>query len=195
MTYTISRYPVHLIDVVQVADGSRVTIRPTLPQDLELQRAFFRALSPLSRYCRFMTRASELPDTLAERFANIDYRRHVALLAEVYDETGQQTMVGEARYVVDQADPTVSEFAICVADEWQAHGIARALLERLEQQAFAAGIRKLVADTLTANEPMQALAARAGYSISASREDFELVRLEKVLAGPTCTLSPRPLAA
>ena len=28
-----------------VADGSRVTIRPTLPQDAELQRAFFRSLS------------------------------------------------------------------------------------------------------------------------------------------------------
>jgi hypothetical protein len=27
---------VHLIDVVRVADGSRVTIRPTLPQDAEL---------------------------------------------------------------------------------------------------------------------------------------------------------------
>ena len=41
MTYTIPRYPVHLIDVVRVTDGSRVTIRPTLPQDVELQREFF----------------------------------------------------------------------------------------------------------------------------------------------------------
>ena len=47
VTYTIPRYPVHLIDVVQVADGSRVTIRPTLPQDAELQREFFRC--PLGR--------------------------------------------------------------------------------------------------------------------------------------------------
>ena len=37
MTYSLPRYPVHLIDVVRVADGSRVTIRPTLPQDAELQ--------------------------------------------------------------------------------------------------------------------------------------------------------------
>ena len=29
-----------------LAEGSRVTIRPTLPQDIDLQRAFFRALSP-----------------------------------------------------------------------------------------------------------------------------------------------------
>ena len=62
MTYTIPRYPVHLIDVVQVGDGSRVTIRPSLPQDVELQRAFFRTLSAESRYCRFMTQLNELPD-------------------------------------------------------------------------------------------------------------------------------------
>jgi hypothetical protein len=42
--YVIPRYPVHLIDVVRVVDGSRVTIRPTLPQDAELQREFFRRL-------------------------------------------------------------------------------------------------------------------------------------------------------
>jgi acetyltransferase len=181
--------------VVRAIDGSRVTIRPTLPQDVELQRAFFRALSPLSRYCRFMTRVSELPDTLAERFTNIDYCRHVALLAEVFDAAGRQIMIGEARYVVDEADPTICEFAIAVADGWQAKGIAQALLARLERQAAAAGVRKMVADTLVANEPMRALATRAGYSISANREDFELARLEKVLAGPSHPPAARPLAA
>ena len=84
--YVIPRYPVHLIDVVRVVDGSRVTIRPTLPQDAELQREFFRRLSAGSRYSRFMTRLNELPEALVERFASIDYRSHLALLAEVFDE-------------------------------------------------------------------------------------------------------------
>ncbi|NJO35102.1 MAG: GNAT family N-acetyltransferase [Rhodospirillales bacterium] len=184
-----------MIDVVQATDGSRVTIRPTLPQDVELQRAFFRALSPLSRYYRFMTRANELPDTLAELFSNIDYSRHLALLAEVFDATGQQTMIGEARYVVDGGDSTTCEFAMAVADDWQARGIAHTLLARLERQAIEAGIRKMVADTVVANKPMQALAARAGYSVSANREDFELARLEKVLVASAGTASPPTLAA
>ena len=42
----------------------------------------------------------------------------------------------------------------------------------------------MVADTLVTNKPMQRLAARAGYAISANREDATLARLEKVLAGP-----------
>lgn len=91
MTYTISRYPVHLIDVVRVADASRVTIRPTLPQDVELQREFFRTLSAEGRYCRFMTRLNELPEALAQRFACIDYRSHLPLLAEVFEDRRETT--------------------------------------------------------------------------------------------------------
>ena len=45
MIYTIPHYPVHLIDIVPAANGRRVTIRPMLPQDFELQREFFHSLS------------------------------------------------------------------------------------------------------------------------------------------------------
>jgi GNAT superfamily N-acetyltransferase len=191
VTYTIPHYPVHLIDVVRTADGSPVVIRPTLPQDADLQMLFFRSLSAQSRYCRFMTGFSELPQALADRFSFIDYRNHLALLAEVF-EGARETMIGEARYVVDEHDPETCEFAIAVADGWQACGIARALLERLERQAAASAIRRMVADTLLANAAMIGLAARAGYTVKASREDAKLARLEKSLA-PTAL--PQPIGA
>jgi acetyltransferase len=195
VTHTPNRYPVHLIDVVRAADGSRITIRPTMPQDVELLRAFFRTLSAESRYRRFMTPLRELPYALAVRFTNIDYRRHLALLAEVFDEAGQETMIGEARYVVDESDPATCEVAIAVADEWRSHGIARALLQRLERQAVASGIRRMFADTLITNRAMHGLAARAGYAIRANHEDTERARLEKVLAGPATLPSAEPLGA
>jgi hypothetical protein len=56
-----------------------------------------------------------LPESLAERFASIDYRSHLALLAEVF-ENGRETMIGEARYVVDARDPETCELAIAVAN-------------------------------------------------------------------------------
>jgi acetyltransferase len=194
VTYSIARYPVHLIDVVQAADGSRVTIRPTLPQDLELQRDFFRSLSAEGRYGRFMTRLNELPESLAERFASIDYRSHLALLAEVF-ESGRETMIGEARYVVDARDPQTCEFAIAVADNWQASGIARALLDRLERQAAQSGIRSMVADTLLTNAAMIGFARRLGYTVTLSREDPELAKLEKHLNPSAAPLWVQPLAA
>jgi len=194
MSCTILRYPVHLIDVLQLGDGRRITIRPTLPQDAELQRGFFRLLSAEARYCRFMTRFSEPPEALIDRFTNIDYHNHVALLAEVFDN-GSEIMIGEARYAVDASDPCACEFAIAVTDDWQAQGIGRALLDRLEREAAASGIRRMVGDTLLANKAMVRFARRAGYAVSASRDDPTLARLEKSLAPGTLVRPAQPLAA
>jgi acetyltransferase len=185
--YTIPRYPVHLIDVVRLDNGSRATIRPTLPQDLDAQRAFFRALSPEARYRRFMTRLDELPDDLAARFASIDYQKHLALLAEVY-QGSHQTMIGEARYVADACNTDTCEFAIAIADDWRGLGIARALLDRLEREAHAHGLRRMIGDTLAVNRAMIAFAARTGFSVGLNREDATLARLEKRLAASTVPL-------
>jgi hypothetical protein len=38
ITCAFQRYPVHLIDVVQLGNRSRITVRPALPQDADLQR-------------------------------------------------------------------------------------------------------------------------------------------------------------
>src|SRR6516164_7741473 len=90
-----------------------------LPQDFGLQREFFHSLSPMARYARFMAAFSELPDAVAQRLSKIDYSSHLALLAEIF-EGRQETMIGEARYVIEERDPTSCEFAIAVADD--SHG-------------------------------------------------------------------------
>jgi acetyltransferase len=181
--YTIPRYPVHLIDVLAVGTR-RVTVRPTLPQDIELQRAFFRGLSPCARDYRFLTPLPELPTTLVESFANIDYSRHLALLAEVF-EAGRQRMIGEARYIVDAGDPAVCEFALAIADDWQGQGLGGFLLARLERQAAASGVGRMTAETLIINRPMLRLARRAGYSVSVGAADAGHVHLEKSFTDQT----------
>jgi len=194
MTYAIPRYPVHLIDFVPTANGRRVTIRPMLPQDFKLQREFFRSLSARARYCRFMASFNELPDSVAERLDKIDYSSHLALLAEVFEDRSE-TMVGEARYVIDEHDPATCEFAIAVADNWQGCGIGRALLTQLEREAAASSIRRMRADTLYDNKAMRGLAASIGYAASANREDARLVRLEKQLSALTAPPNVQQFAA
>jgi len=161
------RYPTHLIDVVVLADASRVVIRPALPQDSDLQRAFVRNLSDEARYFRFMTRLSELPEAMAQRFTSIDYRSHVALIATISEAAGE-TMIGEARYIVDAC-----EFAIAVADDAQGIGLASTLLGRLVDHAAASGINRISADTLSA--------VRIGFTVARKREDGRMVRLVKDL--------------
>jgi acetyltransferase len=117
------------------------------------------------------------------RFAQIDYSRHVALLAEVFQD-GRECMIAEARYVVDPGDGSACEFAVAVADDWQGLGLASALLDRLERQAAACGVRRIVGETLATNTAMMALARRRGFAISPAAGDPTLARLEKVVAGP-----------
>jgi acetyltransferase len=193
MTYVIHRYPVHLIDVVQFTEACRVTIRPTLPQDAELQQEFFLRLSAERRYFRFRGALNELPANLVKQFAEIDCQTHLALMAEVFNDR-RETMIGEARFVVDLGDPEACEFAIAVADDWQAQGLARALLERLEYQAAILGIRRMVGDTLLTNTAMLRLAEQAGYDIKPSEVAW-LARLEKFLTNSHTPLSSRLRAA
>jgi acetyltransferase len=157
-----------------------VTIRPTLPQDLELQREFFHSLSAEGRYRRFMSPLHELPEALAQSFSSVDYRSHLALLAEVFEDS-HEIMIGEARYVIEQGDPVSCEFAIAVADDWHGNGLGRALLTRLEREAASSGIRRMLANTLYDNKPMLRLAVRSGYALKMNREDARLVGLEKRL--------------
>ena len=184
MTYTIPRYPVQLIDFIWAANGRRVTIRPMLPQDLKLQREFFRSLSPRVRYSRFLGWFNDLPDRVAQHLENFDNSSHLALLAEVFED-GREIMIGEARYVVEQHDSPTCEFALVVADHWQRCGIGRALLTQLERDAAASGLTRMLADTLYDNKAMRGLAASRGYAMRTNREDARLVRLEKQLSART----------
>ena len=70
---------------------------------------------------------------MAVRLGKFDYRNHLALLAEVFEDNSE-TMVGEARYVIDDHDSATCEFALAVADNWQRCGIGRALLKQLERE-------------------------------------------------------------
>jgi acetyltransferase len=178
-----NRYPTHLIDVVQLANGSRVVVRPALPQDCELQRVFVRTLCDETRYFRFMSRLSELSEAMAERFTSIDYRSHVALIATIFSDAGE-TMIGEARYVVDEGDGVACEFAVAVADAWRRMGLASSLLQRLANHAATSGMRRMVGDTVSNNSAMIALAKHTGFAVSRKREDGRLVQLVKDL--PAC---------
>jgi acetyltransferase len=94
-------------------------------------------------------------------------------------------MIGKARYIVEASDPETCKFAVAVADAWRGAHLERTLQERLASQAAAAGLRRMVADTVAANAAMVRLATRAGFTVRRKRADGRLLRLEKVLAA-TC---------
>jgi acetyltransferase len=152
-----------------------ITVRPAQPEDAERQGAFFAGLSHDARYHRFMSPLREVPAGLLARLTEVDQDRHVALLAEA-----DGAVIGEARYVRD--GDGAAEFAIAVADAWQGRGLGRRLLAELEDRASAAGVRRLVGDTLRGNAGMIGLARKVGYAVLPGAGGLWTLRLAKNLA-------------
>jgi acetyltransferase len=169
------RYPVELIDMVRLGAGQRITIRPILPQDDAVTKAFFQALSAPSRHNRFMRTFRDLPEDLLAQLIHVDYHTHLALIAEVFTSS-QEIAIGEARYVVSP-DGKSAEFAVSIADDWQGRGLGTLLLCRLIKSARKAGVQRITGETLASNTAMLHLARKAGFSHELDLQIAGLVHL------------------
>jgi len=158
-------------------DGRGVWLRPVQASDAAAERAFFAALSPDSRRRRFHGAMAQLPMPVARAMTQVDFRRHVALVAEATAADGAARLVADARYVRDDDDEGVAEFAIAVADDWQGIGLGRSLLQRLGRHARLSGVSTLSGSVLVDNLPMLGLMQAVGASRLQDPEDAGLVRI------------------
>lgn len=176
-------YPSQPSETWQLEDRRSVTIRPVLPQDAVLTRDFVRRLNTESRYSRFLVSLSDLPPAMLAYLTDVDHVRHVGLIAvtQVY---GKEVQVGEARYVIEALSPDgliSAEFAIAVADDWQAAGVGSRLLRVLEKAACAAGVAQLTGDVLGSNRRALDFMRQRGFVTHPNREEARLLRVEKNL--------------
>jgi acetyltransferase len=172
-----ARYPFEWIDVWHTRNGARVLVRPVHPQDAALARAFVRGLSPASRYNRFHQPLAELTPEMARWATHVDHQRHVALIAEVFED-GAEREIGVARYVLPAA-ADAAEVAVVVADGWQRQGLATRLLRGLIQVAAHRGVAWLEGDVLRDNAAMLALARRVGFSARTRRRDALTIHIDR----------------
>jgi GNAT superfamily N-acetyltransferase len=106
----------------------------------------------------------------AEHFTHVDYDNRMALVATV-GEGDQERILAVVRY--ERLEPTLVEVAFVVADEWQGHGIATALLLHLAAYAQARGFTRLVAVTMASNIRMLEVLRHCGYPITIHCEHSE----------------------
>ena len=83
-------------------------------------------------------------------------------------------IVAEARYALAQEDD-IAEFAIAVADDFQARGLGRHLVKRLLVTAWRRGVRRLFAEIKSDNRAMLAFAIQLGFRLRGSLEDHSVV--------------------
>jgi RimJ/RimL family protein N-acetyltransferase len=150
--------------MVELADGTRLVVRPILPCDKDLLVDAFERLSPESRYRRFFSPLTRLNESLLAYFTEIDYVNHFAWVA-LADEDTQPRAVGVSRYV-RLSDPEAAEAAVAVVDPYQGHGIGTMLLDALVLEALENGIKRFEGLVLAENQTMRAVLRHAGARMS-----------------------------
>lgn len=77
-----AQYPKELEREATLKDGTGVRIRPVRPDDEPRIAALHKRLSDDTKYQRFFVILRRLPPDWAHFFANVDYHRRMALVAE-----------------------------------------------------------------------------------------------------------------
>lgn len=131
---------------VVLRDGTNIEIRPVRPDDAVRLQGLFGRLSAESIYFRFLEPRKQLPLDQAIRFATVNYRTSMAIVAVLDGDSDDPKIIGVARYGVEPGqEDLVAEAAIVVEDAFQNRGLGTQLLKRLLEYARTQGIEALQA--------------------------------------------------
>jgi acetyl coenzyme A synthetase (ADP forming)-like protein len=150
-------------------DGGSISIRDLRPDDKARLLAHFHALSPRSRYLRFLATKKSLSDKELREFTELDFPRRAALVATLR-QAEDERIIGVARYAVAPDEPGRAEVGFAVLDEYQGRGIGTVLLEHLATLARRNGIAEFEAEVLGENNQMLGLFADSGFTVTRSLE-------------------------
>jgi len=148
-------------------NGRRLEIRALKPADQAGLLAAVNRTSAQSLTRRFFVPKRQLTAPEIAFFMNVDFVKHVALVASL-GEDGQQLIVGGGRYIL--VEPGLAELAFVVVDAYQGQGIGAALLRHLAMLARNAKLQALVAEVLPENAPMLKVFGRSGYRLRQQRD-------------------------
>jgi len=113
-----------------------------------------------------MTPKKELSDKELVYFSEVDFERHVALVASILIESGE-IPVGTGRYIIGSDNEALpgAEVAFDVEDEFQGLGVATILLKHLAIIARASGLEEFEAVVLSENRRMLEVFRHSGLAI------------------------------
>jgi len=152
---------------IRVRDGTPLMLRPVLPGDNERTVHGHIQFSSETLYRRFMTARLPTPALMAY-LSEVDYVDHF-----VWVVTDGSDPMADARFVRDEADPTIAEIAFTVADAYQGRGIGSFLIDALSIAARVDGVERFSARMLSENLPMRTIMDH--YGAVWEREDVGVI--------------------
>ncbi|HTD77163.1 MAG TPA: GNAT family N-acetyltransferase [Chloroflexota bacterium] len=147
---------------IELRDGTKLQLRPIVPEDEPLLHEAVAAMSERTVYFRFFSPIKRMSDALAHRLAVVDYNDRFAIVATTHRPSGKERIVGVARY--DRAGGTdVAEVAVAVIDEFQRRGLGSVLLTELARVGRAHEIKTFSLIVLPENSEMLGLLRKMGW--------------------------------
>jgi acetyltransferase len=178
----IRPYPQQYVGTFALTSGEDVMIRPIRPEDEPMLVEFHQHLSEHSVYMRYagsLKLSQRVSHDRLARMCFIDYDREMALVVERgrADGTRQIIAVGRLTRIRGTDD---GEFAMVIRDDMQRQGIGKELLSRLLDVGRAEGMRRVIAEILAQNAPMQHVCQSLGFEIdrSGSLEDGSVIAVK-----------------
>jgi len=150
-------YPGGLERQIALKNGETLRIRPIRPDDEPRLVELYNRLSRHTVYQRFFTVMRRLPPDWVHYFANVDYRRRLALVAERETVAGVE-LIGVGRYEPSDEEST-GEVAFVLEDGYQGQGLDAVLLEAVLRAGTERGLTRFRAYVLAENHRMLRLLA------------------------------------
>jgi acetyltransferase len=158
----ITPYPTKYTTPWRLSDGAEVLLRAIRPEDEPAEHELLASLSQETLTTRFFSAVRDISYEWLILFCNIDYDRHMAIIAEV-EEEGKKSMIGVARLIINQ-DLTSGEVAVLVQDRFQGKRLGSKFIEMLVEIARERGLEEVRADVLTENTRMLNVFTRLGFT-------------------------------
>lgn len=163
----IAPYPQEWEQTLTLKNGREVFVRPVRPEDEDLFKAFFEAVTPEDLRLRFFAPVRDFSHRFLARLTQLDYARAIAFTA-VDPEDGR--MVGVVRLHADP-DHQTGEYAVMVRSDLKGTGLGWALMKLIIRYAKADGIEVIKGEVLKENTSMISMCQALGFTIGTSPDD------------------------
>lgn len=144
----------------RLRDGREIEIRALQPDDKDDMLAAIGRTGTQSLRRRFFVTKRGFSEKEIAYFMNVDFVKHVALVALAREEN-RTVIIGGGRYVV--TEPGAAEIAFVVIDDYQGQGVGTLLMRHLAVLARKAELKELVAEVLPENTAMRKVFAKFGF--------------------------------